>query len=273
MPELPEVETVRRCLEHHLDGLGVVRVEGKPIAMRRALDPSELSRRLEGRELTAARRRGKYLLLDFGEHGSLLVHLGMSGRLTLASPEWPVLPHTHLELHLSDGRQLRFVDPRRFGFAQWLCAGEESSDPSLARLGVKPLRHDLDIILPAMYRRSRAPLKSLLLDQRLVVGIGNIYATEALWRARIRPGRPGNATSVARLEVLAGVVRDVLEEAIAQGGTTLRDFASPEGGDGYFAVRLQVYGKHGSPCPACRRELSNAVIAGRATAWCKRCQR
>jgi formamidopyrimidine-DNA glycosylase len=271
VPELPEVETVRRALEIGLDELEVISVRGRSVMMRRPLDPPRIAERLEGAAFVGARRRGKFLLLDFA-HGVLLIHLGMSGRLLLGPADEAVLDHTHLVIGLSDGRELRFVDPRRFGLAVWLDSGRELDDPSLSALGIEPLDPALDERLPPLLRQRRSPLKSLLLDQRLVAGVGNIYAAEALWRAGIRPSRRGASTSITRLRRLAVEVRAVISEAIEQGGTTIRDYATPAGDFGYFAVRLQVYGRAGEPCPRCGRRLKDTRISGRTTVWCGTCQ-
>jgi formamidopyrimidine-DNA glycosylase len=272
MPELPEVETVRRALEIGLEGLSVTGVRGRPVMMRRPLDPPKIASRTTGRAFTGARRRGKFLLLDFDIEGSLLVHLGMSGRLLLGDADLPELDHTHLVLELSDGRELRLVDPRRFGLAAWLDPGAEAGDPSLSSLGMEPLAPGLEDHLPPLLHAKRSPLKSLILDQRLVAGVGNIYAAEALWRAGIRPTRHGFRTSLVRLRRLSREIQAVLTEAVTQGGTTIRDYATPDGNFGYFAVELQVYGKRGLPCPRCRTELRDARIGGRSTVWCLTCQ-
>ncbi len=273
MPELPEVETVRRALAEHVIGRRVTGVEGEPVAMRRPLDPPNLHRALAGRTLLEPRRRGKYLLMDIAGGGSLLVHLGMSGRLLLTPAAAALAPHTHLVLALDDGRHLRLVDPRRFGLAVWLPPGAEAADPALARLGPEPLDPGLAAVLPPRLRASASAVKALLLDQRVVAGVGNIYAAEALWRAGIRPSRRGRDTAVRRLEALARAVQEVLAEAIAQGGTTIRDFAAPSGWPGYFAVHLAAYGREGLPCRRCGTLLRLTVLGGRATAWCPRCQR
>jgi len=237
VPELPEVETVRRALASELTGRHVTAVRGRSIAMRRPLDVENLRAVLPGSRLLRPRRRGKFLLLDTDPTGSLLLHLGMSGVIQLVPAAAPRHAHTHLILELDDGRELRFVDPRRF------------------------------------IRRRRAPIKSLLLDQHLVTGIGNIYAAEALWRAGIHPKRAGNRISHARLLALTNTVQDVLAEAIAEGGTTLRDFATPDGNSGYFAVSLRVYGRQGEPCLRCGTAIRAEAIGGRTTAWCPHCQR
>lgn len=273
MPELPEVETVRRALASELTGAGVIAVRGRRIAMRRPLDPVRLHEALQGRRFVEPSRRGKFLLLRMSSGGILLIHLGMSGGLRLTGPEPPLEPHTHLVIELEDGRELRFVDPRRFGLAVWLDEGGDAADPALAGLGIEPLDPSLEDRLPLLIRPRRAPVKALLLDQKLVAGIGNIYAAESLWEAGIRPSRPGRTISERRLRVLARSIRSVLERAITAGGTTLRDFAGPDGNAGYFAIRLQVYGRGGQPCPRCGRLLQEDVIGGRSTVWCPACQR
>jgi formamidopyrimidine-DNA glycosylase len=273
MPELPEVETVRRALETHVVGRKVIRVSGNAIQMRRYLDPSAIDQHMRGRRISQPRRRGKYLLVDVDPSGTLLIHLGMSGRVLLEPRGAPVVPHTHLVILLDDGIEIRFVDPRRFGLACWLDPNREVVDPSLSALGIEPLDPHMPEALPPLFHDRRAPVKSLLLDQRLVAGVGNIYACEALWRAGIRPTRTGHRTSLSRLKRLAREVQEVLGEAIDQGGTTIRDFAAPSGEFGYFAVSLAVYGKNGLPCPKCGETLRDARIASRSTVWCTTCQR
>jgi formamidopyrimidine-DNA glycosylase len=273
MPELPEVETVRRVLERHVVGRTVREIEGRSVQMRRPLDITALQLALSGTTIVGARRRGKFLLLDADTSGSLLLHLGMSGRLLLQTPAEPALPHTHLSLRFDDGRELRLVDPRRFGLACWLAPGAEATDDSLAALGMEPLDPRMPDQLPRLFGHRRSPLKVLLLDQRLVAGIGNIYAVEALWRAGIRPSRRAHRTAARRLERLGREVQTVLTEAIEQGGTTIRDFATPAGDFGYFAVRLAVYGHAGDPCPRCGAPIGDSRLGGRSTAWCPSCQR
>lgn len=272
MPELPEVETVRSALALELPGRRVTAVAGRSVSMRRPLDVEALATILPGRRFLQPRRRGKFLLLDTDPPGSLLIHLGMSGRLMLVDSAAAHRPHTHVTLTFEGGRELRFVDPRRFGLMTWLEPDAEGTDPSLITLGREPLDGAIDEWLPPMLKMRRAPLKTLLLDQRVVVGVGNIYAAEALWRAGIHPTRQGRRTSLGRLARLAREVRSVLTEAIEQGGTTIRDFATPDGDSGYFAVRLQVYGRQGQPCTACGATLRAKTIGGRTTAFCINCQ-
>jgi formamidopyrimidine-DNA glycosylase len=273
MPELPEVETVRRALALELSARRITAVSGRSVAMRRPLEVERLTAVLPGRRFAEPRRRGKYLLIDLEPSGTLLIHLGMSGRLTITDAAAPVLPHTHVTVEVDDGRELRFVDPRRFGLMVWLEPGQEVTDPSLSALGMEPLDPGLEERLPPLLKARRAPLKALLLDQHLVAGIGNIYAAEALWRAGVRPSRQGNRTSIERLARLTREVRAVLEEAVGEGGTTIRDYATPDGNFGYFAVQLQAYGRQGEPCRRCGTTLRADVLGGRTTAWCPGCQR
>jgi len=273
MPELPEVETVRRALAGLAVGRPVTAVRGRSTQLRRPLDVDRLRPRLAGHRLIAVRRRGKFLLVDFDTPGALLIHLGMSGRVMLCASAAPTLPHTHLILELADDLELRLVDPRRFGLVDWLAPGDEERDPSLSVLGIEPLDDALIGVLPPLLHASGAPLKAALLDQRLVAGVGNIYATEALWRAGVRPSRRGRRTALARLDRLVHEVRQVLGEAVEQGGTTIRDFATPEGNFGYFAVRLQAYGRAGQRCLRCGAMLRDSRLGGRSTVWCPGCQR
>lgn len=273
MPELPEVETVRRAVSRHALGRTIIAVAGQSVQMRRPLDLDRLQRKLPGRRVVSARRRGKYLLLDLDPQGTLLLHLGMSGRLLLREPGATRLPHTHLVLDLGRKVGLHLVDPRRFGFVDWLEPGEENRDPSLSKLGMEPLAAETNRTLAPLLRSRNTPVKSLLLDQRTVAGVGNIYAVEALWRSGIRPNRRGRRISLTRLQRLVNDLQEVLGEAIEQGGTTIRDFATPEGDFGYFAVSLQVYGRTGKPCLRCGETLKDLRISGRSTPFCPGCQR
>ncbi len=273
MPELPEVETVRRALKREVAGSSILRVAGHSIAMRRPLRVEKLAALVTGHRFVEPRRRGKFLLLDVEPCGTILCHLGMSGRLMLQRPGDPIQPHTHIIFELSTDRELRFVDPRRFGLMDWIPPGGEPQDPSLRVLGPEPLDPEIEHWLPQRLEERRAPLKALLLDQRIVAGIGNIYAVEALWRAGIRPSRQARRTSRQRLQRLAREVRAVLSEAVEQGGTTIRDYAEPSGNFGYFAVHLEAYGRQGEPCRRCGQILRADVVGGRTTAWCPGCQR
>lgn len=273
MPELPEVETVRRSVSAALLGCRVEGVEAAPAKLRLPLDAHEW-RRVIGRRLESVDRRGKYLLARFGEVGAV-VHLGMTGRLMAARSEDLRPPHTHLVLLFEGGRELRFVDPRRFGFAVTTAAAELRAFPPLPELGPDPLEGDVLGALVAAARRQRAPVRNVLLDQRVLAGVGNIYACEALHRAGIRPARPVSRISPARLGRLAGAIRAVLLEAIAAGGTTLADggFVASDGQAGYFAVQLAVYGREGLPCSGCNAPIRRLVLGGRSAFFCPSCQR
>jgi formamidopyrimidine-DNA glycosylase len=274
VPELPEVETVRRTLA---PALGAVVAEvggsGKGLHQGAPVPLPALRRALADAALVGLRRRGKYLLCDFAGDAVLLVHLGMSGRFRLFAPGAPPAPHTHLQLALRDGRTLRFTDPRRFGRIDLLRRADEAAHPTLAALGPDPLVDGVDAAaLHAQARRRRTPLKSLLLDQAVLAGVGNIYASEALWLARLRPTRRSDRLTAAQAGALAVAVREVIVFALDHGGTSLRDFVDADGREGENAAYLKVYGRDGAPCPRCGAALRRSVLAGRATYYCPRCQ-
>jgi formamidopyrimidine-DNA glycosylase len=274
MPELPEVEVLRRSLEPHLVGDRIERVEVRNPALREPIAVRSLARRAEGREIARLRRRAKYLLIDLEGGQTVVVHLGMSGRLTLTAGDLPPELHEHAVLHLRSGRRLRFRDPRRFGL---LFAGRTAdlpADPHFAHLGAEPLEPGFDgALLAAAASGRRGPVKPFLMDATVVVGLGNIYATEALFRAGIHPARSVGRIGRARWDRLADCSVAVLQQAILQGGTTLNDFADGEGRSGYFQVSLGVYGRQGEPCSACGYPVRRLVQAGRSTFYCPRCQR
>ncbi|HVN76748.1 MAG TPA: bifunctional DNA-formamidopyrimidine glycosylase/DNA-(apurinic or apyrimidinic site) lyase [Thermoanaerobaculaceae bacterium] len=273
MPELPEVEIVRRSLEPHMVGSRVVAVDAKPVRLREGIRPRDWERRIVGDRVTALERRGKYLIAK-GERAAALFHLGMSGRMVVRRPSDPRAPHTHLVLTFDHGGEVRFIDPRRFGVAAVVALGRLASHPALARLGPDPLGGDAGDALAAA-RTSRSPIRSILLDQTVLAGVGNIYANEALARAGISPLRRASAISEARLAALAGALREVLTEALDVGGTTLRDggFVNADGDGGYFALRLSVYGREGEACGRCGGAIVRRVLTGRSVFYCPRCQR
>jgi formamidopyrimidine-DNA glycosylase len=276
MPELPEVETTRRGIAPHLEGCRVRTVTLRRGDLRWPIPP-EVAARLPGQRIDGVRRRAKYLLLDTAA-GSALLHLGMSGSLRVLPATTPLREHDHVDIAFGrDGedvapRVLRFNDPRRFGCLLWQAPGE--SHPLLRGLGPEPLSEDFDG--DHLYARSRgrsAPVKAFLMDQRIVVGVGNIYAAEALFAAGISPLRPAGRVSRERYALLAAEVKRILGHAIRRGGTTLRDFLAPDGAPGYFEQELAAYGRGGEPCPRCHRPLKAAWLAQRATVWCGHCQR
>ena len=274
MPELPEVEVLRRSLEPHLVGDRIERVEVHNPALREPVRKADLARRSSGREVCELRRRSKYLLVDLEGGETVVVHLGMSGRLTLVPGETPLEPHEHVAFHLRSGRRLRLRDPRRFGLVFALPTAAIERDDHFVHLGVEPLEPDFGgEALARAAAGKRGPVKSFLMDGRIVVGIGNIYAAEALFRAGIHPVRSVGRISPGRWERLAGSAVAVLQQAITQGGTTLNDFADGEGRSGYFQISLSVYGREGEPCLVCGRPVRRVVQAGRSTFYCPGCQR
>ena len=271
MPELPEVETVRRGVEPHLSGRRMVEMTLRDSRLRWPVD-AELPELLKGRRFGAAKRRGKYLLLELGD-GHLMVHLGMSGRLYLVKADQPAAVHDHIDWRLDNGYALRYSDPRRFGSVFYLPAGEPRHK-LIDSLGPEPLSDAFDG--EYLYQRSRgrkSAVKTFLMDSHLVVGVGNIYANEALFMSGILPSRAAGRISRQRYEQLAEAVKQVLQKAIAQGGTTLRDFVGGDGKPGYFSQELQVYGKAGQPCPSCKTPLVESRLGQRSTVFCRACQR
>jgi formamidopyrimidine-DNA glycosylase len=274
VPELPEVEVLRLSLLPHLLGDRIVRVEVRNPAMREPIDPRALARATVGRKVLGLRRRSKYLLVDLEKGSTLVVHLGMSGRLTTVPEAEPLEPHEHVAFFLASGRRLRLRDPRRFGLVFAAPTAGLEDDPHFVHLGVEPLEEGFggEVLAHAAAGR-RGPVKAFLMDGRIVVGLGNIYATEALFRARIHPERSVGRISRERWDRLAARSVEVLSAAITQGGTTLNDFADGDGQSGYFQVSLGVYGREGEPCPVCARPIRRIVQAGRSTFYCPGCQR
>jgi formamidopyrimidine-DNA glycosylase len=274
MPELPEVETVRAALARCLTGRRIVGVAVGTVALRSPIPRQRLRRRLVGGTVIAARRRAKYLLVDLDNGASLLLHLGMSGSLTLCRASAPRRKHDHVRFRLDGDDELRFNDPRRFGLVAVVEQGGEERHPRLRCLGIEPLSPRFDG--PWLWRAtrgSRRPIKLWLMDATRLVGVGNIYASEALFAAGISPRRPAGKLSAARCAALAGAVRQTLERAIVEGGTTLRDFFHLDGSTGAFAVRLQVYDRDGEPCRRCVGRVRRIVQSGRSTYYCPGCQR
>lgn len=271
MPELPEVESTRRSLEREVLGCTVAKLEVRDRRLRWPV-PASLARKLAGRTVHAVRRRAKYLLIGVGE-GTALVHLGMSGSLRLLDSPTAPQPHDHIDVILDDGRCLRYRDPRRFGCWLWTDA-DPSRHRLLAHLGPEPLEPAFDAgWLHARLRGRTAPIKNLLMDSRIVAGVGNIYANEALFIAGIDPRRAGGRISRRRIDRLVRAVRHVLRVAVEAGGTTLRDYAGTDGAQGEFVNRLSAYGRHGEPCPRCGAPIARSVVGQRTTWFCRGCQR
>ncbi|WP_370211178.1 bifunctional DNA-formamidopyrimidine glycosylase/DNA-(apurinic or apyrimidinic site) lyase [Roseovarius sp.] len=283
MPELPEVETVRRGLAPVMEGGTIARAEVNRPDLRWPF-PDRMADRLAGQKVTALRRRSKYILADLASGETLLIHLGMSGRMLISgdaqgrfvhdhpAPE----KHDHVVLHMADGARITFNDPRRFGAMDLLPTDGAEAHPLLAVLGPEPLGNGFheEYFVAALKTRTM-PAKSALLDQRIVAGLGNIYVCEALFRAGISPKRRVNNLSSERIASLVPIIRDVLGDAIAAGGSSLRDFRQADGELGYFQHNFDVYDREGQPCrrPGCDGIVARVVQSARSSFYCPRCQR
>lgn len=271
MPELPEVETTRRAIAPALEGQTIARLLVRERRMRWPI-PTGLEQALRKQPIRAVRRRAKYLLLETPK-GTALIHLGMSGHLRVLPKNTPAQKHDHWDLLLENDALLRLHDPRRFGALLWTTDDPEQH-ALLQNLGPEPLSSAFNAA--DLYTRSRgrsAAVKAFIMDQHIVVGVGNIYANEALFLAGIDPRRAAGRITLARYERLVASIKSVLSAAIEVGGTTLRDFYSADGERGYFTQQLHVYGRGGLPCLSCGRTLKEARIGQRASVWCPSCQR
>jgi len=277
MPELPEIETIRRSVADLIAGAKITAVEVFQTRQVATHDPAAFAAAVSGRRLVRFERRGKYLILGLDDGQRLVIHLRMTGQLLVCRPEAPVARHTHVVFHLEDGRQLRYRDVRRFGRI-YLLGPEPFSQQArapgcLRRLGPEPL--DPEFTSAAFCERlrgRRGALKPLLLRQDFIAGLGNIYADEALHRARLHPLRPAHSLTPAECEALFGAIREVLTEAIVWGGTTIADFRDGYGRSGAFRQRLRVYGRQGEPCLTCGQTVVKIRVAGRSSHFCPRCQ-
>ena len=270
VPELPEVEVTRRGIEPRIKGRRLTRTVLRAPALRYPLPP-RLAGRIEGQTLQAVERRGKYLLLDFGT-GRLLLHLGMSGSLRLVPAAQPPEKHDHVDLVFGT-TALRLRDPRRFGALLWL-EGDPQEHPLLAHLGMEPLSRQFTAPwLEARLHGRKASIKQALMDAHLVVGIGNIYASESLFLAGIDPRRPAGRVSRGKLDLLVPAIRKILRAAIAAGGSSLRDFTHSDGEPGSFQTRHRVYGRAGLACVVCKTPIKAMRQGQRSTYFCPRCQR
>ncbi|PKP89497.1 MAG: DNA-formamidopyrimidine glycosylase [Alphaproteobacteria bacterium HGW-Alphaproteobacteria-16] len=270
MPELPEVETTVRGLTPVLQGRRIARVQLRRADLRRPM-PQDLGQRLTGALVTGLDRRAKYGLIHTDRDDTMIFHLGMSGRWRVDPTE--LLAHDHLILETDEGRRLALNDPRRFGSVDLMARGDLSAWPAFAALGPEPLGPDFNAAhLAAAFAGRAAPVKALLLDQRVVAGLGNIYVCEALHMSGIAPTRAGGRIGAARLDLLVTAIRAVLAAAIEAGGSTLRDYTRPDGELGYFSKQWRVYGREGQPC-ACGAPVIRRVDSGRSTFWCPKCQR
>ena len=271
MPELPEVETTRLSVAPYVEGKRVARVLVRNGDLRVPV-PAELQDELPGRVIDRVDRRGKYLLFRCGDR-TALIHLGMSGYLGVVAAAVPPEKHDHLDIILEDHRILRFNDPRRFGLVLWE-PGDPLLHPLLASIGPEPLENSFGGGHLFIRSRGRSVAgKQFIMDSRTVAGIGNIYASEALFRSRIDPVRPAGSLSEEEYDRLARAIKETLAAAIADGGTTIRDFRVGEGTPGYFTVKLNVYDRAGAPCPSCGTPIEAIRQHGRSTYYCSRCQR
>lgn len=273
MPELPEVETTARGLRALVLGCRIVAVDG--IDWPRMLPniaPDELGRVLVGRVIEAVERRGKYLLLQLSDGACLAVHRKMTGNLVVAPSEAPRQLHTHLVLRLEDGREIRFVDPRKFGRVYYFQSVDAVERFLAERLGPEPLTDLTAERLAALLRGRRGRLKSLLLNQLFVAGIGNLYGDEILWAARLHPARAANSLASAEVERLHSAIQHVLELAIVRRGTSFSDYRDASGEPGENQAYIQVYGHHGQPCPRCGTPILKTQLGMRSTCYCPTCQ-
>ena len=270
MPELPEVETTRRGIEPFLHNRQIKSVEVHNPSLRWPV-PTTITR-LAAARVQHVGRRGKYIVLT-NNIGSAIIHLGMSGSLRIDKQSIPKRKHDHVELLLANKHVIRFHDPRRFGCFLWH-EGPAEEHPLLAKLGPEPLANQFNgEYLFSATRKRNVPIKTLIMNSQVVVGVGNIYASEALFMSGIRPGKAAKRLSRKEADALYKKIRDVLQKSIEKGGTTLRDFINSDGEPGYFAQSLFVYGREGEPCQVCKAPIKKTVMAQRSTFYCSVCQR
>ncbi len=293
MPELPEVETVRRGLEPAMAGQRLILVEQRRKDLRFPF-PARFKERLEGQRVTGLSRRAKYLVLDLSSQEALIMHLGMSGRFTVEMGDKTskpgdfhhettgTSPHDHVVFHLENGARITYNDPRRFGFMDLVPSASLAESKHFKAMGIEPLGNELDgPLIQTLFTDKKAPLKAALLDQRLIAGLGNIYVCEALHRSGLSPKRLAGTLSGNRglmkgkAELLATTIRDVLTEAVQAGGSSLRDYAQTDGSLGYFQHRFRVYDREGEKCPtvSCSGAIERIVQSGRSTFYCRTCQK
>jgi len=271
MPELPEVETTRRGIEPHVERRRIVELVVREPRLRWRVPPS-VARAVCNASIVGVRRRAKYLLIDLDRGSSLILHLGMSGSLRVLPTDTPRLKHDHFDLTLDSGHTLRFNDPRRFGSLHFV-EGNALDHPLLASLGPEPLEKafDADYLWRAS-RERKVAVKSFLMNAHIVVGVGNIYASEILFRAGVRPGRQTRHLKRKEIECIVEAIKAVLTQAVKVGGTTLRDYVGADGSPGYFRQKLFVYERAGEPCRRCGDLVRHRIQAQRSTYWCHTCQ-
>ncbi|NVK36529.1 MAG: bifunctional DNA-formamidopyrimidine glycosylase/DNA-(apurinic or apyrimidinic site) lyase [Gammaproteobacteria bacterium] len=276
MPELPEVETTRAGIAPHIDGKTISKLDVRQAQLRWPI-PDDLPQLVKNQNVLAVRRRAKYLLIDIGKSkvkGTLIIHLGMSGSLRVIKGVAPEpLKHEHFDLVFSKDLMLRFTDPRRFGACLWQDAQAEAN-PFLDHFGPEPLSDDFtgEYLFEKSRKRTSA-IKTFIMDQKIVVGVGNIYASESLFLSGINPKKAAGKISAAKYDQLVTSIKQVLAKAISEGGTTLKDFVGSDGKPGYFAQQLNVYGRKDEPCPSCQTPIKQITQGQRSTFYCSQCQK
>jgi formamidopyrimidine-DNA glycosylase len=272
MPELPEVETSRRGIEPHILNKKISGVVIRQHKLRWPI-PKSLPDKIKNQKLTQVARRGKYLLLIFGDNNTVIIHLGMSGSLKICTPATPAGKHDHIDFIFSHKKILRLTDPRKFGCVLWT---DQAIDEHklLSKLGPEPLTEEFDTAYLYMQSRKRnCSIKTFIMNSHVVVGVGNIYASESLFMAGINPNRKAGSLSKLRCEKMVVAIKTILHAAIKQGGTTLREFTRENGQPGYFAQQLQVYGRADQPCPVCTKAIKQISQQNRSTFYCTNCQK
>lgn len=274
MPELPEVETVRRALGKHLPGRRIERVLVRDHRLRWPVDEKKLRRLIVGREIISISRRAKYLLIHLSRQNTLIMHLGMSGKILFYADPAPFEKHDHVIFYFDNGSELRFRDTRRFGMVDAIPASEIKTYPRFVHLGFEPLaRTTTAEKLFEKAKRLQKPIKNLIMDANFIVGVGNIYASEALFHAGIHPSVSSGKLSLKHWQKLFAEIQSVLKRAIKKGGTTLNDFVNSDGEIGYFQLSLTVYGREGEKCSKCGSIIERFVQVGRSTFFCPQCQK
>lgn len=271
MPELPEVETTLRGIEKHIIGKTVSKVVIRTDKLRWPI-PKTLKRYLKDQTIDSVERRAKYIFINTNK-GSVIVHLGMTGSLRVIDTKTPLQKHEHIDIQFTNGKVLRYKDARKFGAFLWT-KDKPHEHELITRLGPEPLSDEFNVdYLFATCRKRKAAIKTHIMNQNIVVGIGNIYASEALFKAGIHPTKAAHRVSKEKLKLLVNMSKQTLRSAIKQGGTTLQDYINADGAPGYFAIKLKVYGREGEPCPVCAKPIKSKAIGQRNSFYCTTCQK
>lgn len=274
MPELPEVEVIKRGLQRHLPGRKVLEIVAGNRKLRQPMPRKNLKEFIQGAQIQSVDRRAKFLLITMHNGAILIIHLGMTGRLGIFPADSPRARHDHLRLQLDNGMQLRFNDIRRFGSVQVIPPGKGLDNTMLSHIGPEPFGQEFNpFYLRQLAAEKKRPVKNFLMDSRVVAGIGNIYACEILFHAGLNPGRKISTLSINEWERIVAGTHHVLMKAIESGGTTISDFVNESGKIGYFQLKLQTYGRQGKPCNACSTPITRKTMAGRSTFFCPECQK